>query len=51
MVLKIDIHMNLSNSKRQIYIGISIEEKMNSRHTLCMTLHIKGDKEFKNTNL
>ena len=24
---------------------------MNSQITLCMTLHIKGDKEFKNTNL
>ena len=24
---------------------------MNSRVTLCMTLNIKGDKEFKNTNL
>ena len=24
---------------------------MNSQLTLCMTLHIKGDKEFKNTNL
>ena len=24
---------------------------MNSRLTLCMTLHIKGDKELKNTNL
>ena len=24
---------------------------MNSGLTLCMTLHIKGDKEFKNTNL
>ena len=43
--------MYLSNSKRQIYISISIEEKMNSRLTLCMTLHIKGDKEFKNFNL
>ena len=41
----------LSNSKRQIYISISIEEKMNSWITLSMTLHIKGDKEFKNTNL
>ena len=43
--------MYLSNSKRQIYIGISTEEKINSRLTLCMTLHIKGDREFKNTNL
>ena len=43
--------MYLSNSKRKIYISISIEEKMNSRLTLCMTLHIKEDKEFKNTNL
>ena len=43
--------MYLSNSKRQIYISISIKEKMNSRLTLCMTLHIKGDKEFQNTNL
>ena len=33
------------------YIGISIEEKMNSQLTLCMTLHIKEDKELKNTNL
>ena len=24
---------------------------MNSRLALCMTLHIKGDKEFKNANL
>ena len=24
---------------------------MNSLLTLCMTLHIKGDKKFKNTNL
>ena len=43
--------MYLSNSKRQIYISISIEEKINSRITLCMTLYIKGDKELKNTNM
>ena len=36
------------------HVGIvcdNIEEKINSRLTLCMTLHIKGDKEFKNNNL
>ena len=43
--------MYLSNSKRQIYIRIIIEEKINRRITLCMTLHIKRDKKFKNTNL
>ena len=43
--------MYLSKSKRQIYISISTKDKMNSRLTLCMTLHMKGNKEFKNTNL
>ena len=45
------IHVYLFNSKRQIYIGISLEDKiLNNQLTLCMTLHIKGDQEFKNTN-
>ena len=44
--------MYLSDSKRQTYIGISIDEMiLNSPLTLCTILHIKGDQEFKNTNL